>query len=162
MRKYDEFKYGLEFVGYHTLYQYTNTVGRTLDQEQNTTELGGYMDYKRQQGRWLVQPGLRLHNYGSLAIVRVEPRLGLKFNATEYLRFKLSAGRYSQNLVAANSDRDVVNLFYGFLSGADDLPSQFNGRPLNTKLQTAEHLVFGGEWNVVGRWTLELEGYVTA
>jgi len=160
LRKYDEFKYGLEFVGYHTQYQYTNTVGRTLDQEQNTTELGGYMDYKRQQGRWLIQPGLRLHNYGSLAIVRVEPRLGLKYNATEYLRFKLSAGRYSQNLVAANSDRDVVNLFYGFLSGADDLPSQFNGRPLNTKLQTAEHLVFGGEWNVVGRWTLELEGYV--
>ena len=54
----------------------------------------------------------------------------------------------------------MVNLFYGFFSGADYLPSQFNGRPLNTKLQTAEHLVFGGEWNVVGRWTLELEGYV--
>ncbi len=74
--------------------------------------------------------------------------------------FKFSAGRYSQNLVAANSDRDVVNLFYGFLSGADDLPSEFNGKPLSTKLQTADHLVFGGEWNVVGRWTLELEGYV--
>jgi hypothetical protein len=41
LRKYDEFKYGLEFVGYHTAYQYTNTVGRTLEQEQNTTELGG-------------------------------------------------------------------------------------------------------------------------
>ncbi|HAG48979.1 MAG TPA: hypothetical protein DCL07_03410, partial [Cryomorphaceae bacterium] len=69
LRKYDEFKYGLEFVGYHTKYQYTNTVGRTLEQEQNTTELGGYVDYKRQQGRWLLQPGLRLHNYGSLAVV---------------------------------------------------------------------------------------------
>ena len=160
LRKYDEFKYGLEFIGYHTKYQYTNTVGRTLDQEQNTTELGGYLDYKRQAGRWLVQPGLRLHNYGSLAVVRVEPRFGLKYNATEFFRIKFSAGRYSQNLVAANSDRDVVNLFYGFLSGADDLPSQFNGRPLTTKLQTADHLVLGGEWNLQGRWTLELEGYL--
>jgi len=160
LRKYDEFKYGLEFIGYHTKYQYTNTVGRTLDQEQNTTELGGYLDYKRQAGRWLVQPGLRLHNYGSLAVVRIEPRFGLKYNATEFFRIKFSAGRYSQNLVAANSDRDVVNLFYGFLSGADDLPSQFNERPLTTKLQTADHLVLGGEWNLQGRWTLELEGYL--
>ena len=42
---------------------------------------------------------------------------------TDNFRVKGSAGRYSQNLVAANSDRDVVNLFYGFLSAPEDLPS---------------------------------------
>jgi len=160
LRKYDEFKYGLEFVGYRTDYEYTNSVGRTLDQVQNTTEIGGYMEYKRQQGRWLVQPGLRLHNYGSLAIVRVEPRIGLKFNATEYLRFKGSAGRYSQNLVAANSDRDVVNLFYGFLSGAGDLPNEFDGTPVVNSLQTANHYVLGTELNLSKGFKIELEGYI--
>ena len=160
LRKYDEFKYGLEFVGFRTDYQYTNSVGRTLDQIQNTTEIGGYLDYKRRIGRWLIQPGFRLHNYGSLAIVRAEPRFGLKFNATEYLRFKASGGRYSQNLVAANSDRDVVNLFYGFLSGAGDLPSQFDGKPLNNSLQTANHLVLGTELNLTKGLKLELEGYI--
>jgi hypothetical protein len=95
-----------------------------------------------------------------LAIVRVEPRIGLKFNATEYLRFKGSAGRYSQNLVAANSDRDVVNLFYGFLSGAGDLPNQFDGTPVVNSLQTANHYVLGTELNLSKGFKIELEGYI--
>lgn len=160
LRKYDEFKYGLEFIGYRTDYKYTNSVGIELKEIENTTEIGGYLEYKRQAGRWLIQPGLRLHNYSSLAMVRAEPRFGLKFNATEYLRFKASGGMYSQNLVAANSDRDVVNLFYGFLSGARDLPNQFDGNPVVNSLQTANHLVVGSELNLSKGLKFELEGYM--
>ena len=159
LRDHDEFQYGLEFIGYRTDYQYTNTVGRQFQQLQNTPELAAYMDYKMEIGRWLIQPGLRIHNYGSLAITRVEPRLGAKVNVTENFRLKASAGKYSQNLVAANSDRDVVNLFYGFLSGDTDLPSQFDGQLLRNKLQTADHLVLGMETNLTDRWTLEVEAY---
>lgn len=159
LRDKDEFKYGLEFVGYRTEYDYTNTVGRQFTQFENTTELAGYLAYRREVGRWLIQPGLRIHNYGSLAITRMEPRLGVKYNATEFVRLKASAGRYSQNLVAANSDRDVVNLFYGFLSGSVDLPSQFNGDPVNSKLQTADHIVVGTEMDLSERWSFEAEVY---
>ena len=94
-----------------------------MNQEENTTELGGYFNYRKVTPLLVLEPGLRLHYYGSLSELSVEPRLGLKYNITEDFRFKASGGRYSQNLVAANSDRDVVNLFYGFLSGATDLPT---------------------------------------
>jgi hypothetical protein len=162
MRKYDQLTYGLEMIGYNTKYRFTNGVGRILQQNDNTTEVAGYLQYRYQTGRWLVEPGFRLHNYGALGIVRPEPRLGLKYNATEYLRIKASGGRYSQNLVAANSDRDVVNLFYGFLSGSGDVPSVFDGAPVTSKLQTATHAVLGTEWNLTPRWTLEVEGYLKA
>jgi hypothetical protein len=160
MRKYDQLTYGLEFIGYSTRYQFTNGVGRILRQDDNSTEVAGYIQYRYQSGRWLVEPGFRVHNYGALGIVRAEPRFGLKYNATEYLRIKASGGMYSQNLVAANSDRDVVNLFYGFLSGAGDLPSMFDGQPVLSKLQTATHAVLGTEWNLTPRWSLEVEGYL--
>lgn len=159
MRKYDQLTYGLELIGYNTVYEFTNGVGRKLNQNDNTTEVAGYVQYRYQAGRWLVEPGFRLHNYGALGVVRAEPRVGLKFNATEFLRIKASGGQYSQNLVAANSDRDVVNLFYGFLSGSGDLPGTFDGAPVTTKLQTATHAVLGTEWNLTPRWTLEVEGY---
>ena len=160
LRKADELKYGLEFIGYYTDYQFTNTVGRSLQQEDNTTELGIYFDYKRQQGRWLIQPGLRLHNYSTMGVLRVEPRFGFKYNASENVRIKGSAGRYSQNLIAANSDRDVVNLFYGFLSGGGiDLPSKIGDEDVQGTLQTADHVVLGVEFNPAPRWNVELEAY---
>ncbi len=160
LRKADELKYGLEFIGYYTDYQFTNTVGRSLQQEDNTTELGIYFDYKRQQGRWLIQPGLRLHNYSTMGVLRIEPRFGFKYNASENVRIKGSAGRYSQNLIAANSDRDVVNLFYGFLSGGGiDLPSKIGDEDVQGTLQTADHVVLGVEFNPAPRWNVELEAY---
>ena len=76
------------------------------------------------------------------------------------MRFKGSACRYSQNLVAANSDRDVVNLFYGFLSGAGDLPNEFDGTPVVNSLQTANHYVLGTELNLSKGFKIELEGYI--
>ncbi|MBL0128265.1 MAG: hypothetical protein IPP83_12630 [Flavobacteriales bacterium] len=56
--------------------------------------------------------------------------------------------RYSQNLVAANNDRDVVNLFYGFLSSPEELPRNITQRDGSTRevkdpLQRANHYVAG-------------------
>jgi hypothetical protein len=36
----------------------------------------------------------------------------------------------------------VVNLFYGFLSGPDNLPEEFDGKKVKDKLQKA--------WNAIG------------
>lgn len=52
---------------------------------------------------------------------------------------------YAQNLISAVSDRDVVNLFYGFLSGPESLPDQFNGKEVPTRLQKARDIIFGVE-----------------
>ncbi|MEY2962904.1 MAG: hypothetical protein RL754_165 [Bacteroidota bacterium] len=158
--KSDEIKYGLDLIGYTTDFNYTNSLGLSLGQQEATTELGGYMNYRKVGTLLILEPGLRLHYYGSLSELSIEPRIGLKYQITEDFRFKASAGKYSQNLVAANSDRDVVNLFYGFLSGATDLPTTFRDRDITSKLQKATHVVGGFEYDLGSNWDINIESYV--
>jgi len=158
--KADEIKYGLDLIGYTTDFNYTNSLGLGLNQQESTTELGGFFNYRKVGTLLIIEPGIRFHYYGSLSELSVEPRLGLKYSITEDFRFKASGGKYSQNLVAANSDRDVVNLFYGFLSGATDLPSNFRDRSITSKLQKAVHGVAGFEYDLGDHWDVTLESYV--
>jgi len=83
----------------------------------------------------------------------------LKFNATDKFRIKFAGGIYSQNLISAHSDRDVVNLFNGFLSGPENLPEEYNGKPINHKLQKSEHAILGFEYDLASNITVNLEGY---
>ena len=158
--KADEAKYGIDLIGYTTDFNFTNSLGLNLNQQESTTELGGYFNYRHVGTLLIVEPGLRLHYYGSLSELSIEPRLGVKYSITEDFRFKASGGLYSQNLVAANSDRDVVNLFYGFLSGATDLPENFRENPITSKLQKATHVVGGFEYDLGDHWDINLESYL--
>ena len=116
-------KYGIEMLGYTTDYQTYSVYGHNrIGAKLNSTEIGAYAKYKAVLGKFLLEPSFRLQFYASLSELSPEPRLALKYNATDRLRLKAAAGMYSQNFVAATSDRDVVNLFYGFLSGIDNLP----------------------------------------
>ena len=101
----------------------------------NSTEIGAYAKYKAVLGKFLLEPSFRLQFYASLSEISPEPRIALKYNATDRLRLKAAAGMYSQNFVAATSDRDVVNLFYGFLSGIDNLPETYDGEGIKSNLQ---------------------------
>ena len=170
----NEARYGVEVLGFKTDFKFYNSLGRAYEQEQNTSEIAGYFNYRLNLGkapgtagyshRFVIDPGLRLHYYASLSVANVEPRLGFKWNITEDLRFKLAAGRYSQNLVAANNDRDVVNLFYGFLSAPDNLPSTITQRDGSTRevkdpLQRANHYVAGIEYDINREFTVNFETY---
>lgn len=160
LRDHDELIFGMEVIGYNTDFTFTNSARRVLSQTQSTSEFGTFFQYKMELGRWLIEPGLRFHYYSSLAELRTEPRLGVKFNATDWLRFKGAAGMYSQNLLAATSDRDVVNLFYGFLSTPEERPANYSDDFSDSRLQTANHLVVGTEIDLTSRLTLDLETYV--
>ena len=160
----DEVRYGVELLGFRTNFQYFNSAGRPFQQEENTTEIAGYVNYKKKINNLIIDPGLRLHYYASLSVANVEPRLGLKWNVTDDLRFKAAAGRYSQNLVAANSDRDVVNLFYGFLASPENLPRNITLRDGSTRevkdpLQRANHYVAGVEYDLTNDLTANFEVY---
>lgn len=160
LRKNDEFKYGLEAIGYSTALKLINEVGLPTEDENNSTELAGYFQYKISQGRWILQPGFRVHYYSSQSELSLEPRLGLKVNINDWLRFKTSAGLYSQNLMASNSDRDVVNLFYGFLSGPESDNNIFRQEGVDTRIQKAQHLVVGFEVEATKNITVNIEGYL--
>jgi hypothetical protein len=160
----NQFKYGFEVLGFGTDFQFTNSVGRLIQQKESTTELGGFLTYRINKGKSVIEPGLRVQHYASLANTSIEPRFGYKYNLSKKIRLKLATGMYSQNLISANSDRDIVNLFYGFLSGPDNLPENFTDkdgetREVGHKLQKANHLITGFELDIAKNITLNVEGY---
>ncbi|MDF2435688.1 MAG: hypothetical protein K0Q95_64 [Bacteroidota bacterium] len=162
----NELNYGLEVLGFTTDFDFYNSVGRHLSQNENTTEIGGYVKYKyvSKRKKLLIEPSFRMQYYASLSNASPEPRLGLKYNITPRIRFKAAGGVYSQNLMAANSDKDVVNLFYGFLSGPDNLPEEMtykNGvtKDLKHKLQKANHYIFGMEFDLTRHIDFNVEVY---
>ena len=161
----DNVEYGIEVVGMRTDFQTFNSLQVAVEQQENTTELGGYVDYTIKRGPWIVQPSLRLQYYSSLARARMEPRFGVKYKASERLRLKAAGGMYSQNVISANSDRDIVNLFYGFLAGPQNLQDDIqlpNGeeREIVHSLQTASHAVAGFEFDLTERLNINTEGYI--
>jgi len=163
----NELKYGIDISGYRTDFSFFNSVGRRIEQTENTTELAGFLTYKisAANGLLVIEPGLHLHYYASNSTFSPEPRLGAKWNATEKLRFKAAAGVYSQNLISANSDRDVVNLFYGFLSSPDNYADELtleNGetKTFGNSLQKANHLIIGTEYDVTDKININVEGYI--
>lgn len=158
----NSFSYGLEAIGNSTAYEFYNSVGRKIGRGEavNTTELAMYATYKYSKGKWLIEPGLRLHNYASISYSSLEPRLGIKYKYSDKLRFKFGGGLYSQNLVAAVTDRDVVNLFYGFLSGSYNLQEEFNGTEAIADLQISQHAILGLEYDYTNYLTFQLEGYI--
>lgn len=160
----DEVKYGVEIVGVRTNFETFNPLGVGIVQEDNNTELGPYVTYKKRLGKLILQPSFRYQYYASLSQGYAEPRFGFKYNATEYFRLKGAVGRYSQNLMQANSDRDVVNLFVGFLNGPQNLQRDIvmpdgTRRELRNTLQTANHYILGFEYDLTERFTVNVEAY---
>lgn len=155
----DEFRYGIELIGFNTDYEFQNASGLIVSQQENTTEIGAFFKYKLTWGRFLLEPSLRIQWYASLSTISPEPRLAMKYNLSDRLRLKFAGGFYSQNLISARSDRDVVNLFYGFLSGPDDFYREFNGEPVDNSLQKARHLILGAEVDITSKISMNIEGY---
>lgn len=155
----DELKYGLEVQGFKTSFEFSNLANRKIEQAENTTEVGAFLTFKKVWERLVIEPGFRIQYYASLAELSPEPRLGIKINAAKTLRFKLAGGYYSQNLLSTSSDRDVVNLFYGFLSGPDDLQEEFNEKKVNSRLQKARHAIVGFEYDFPRHIDLNVECY---
>jgi len=152
-------KYGLDLSGYRTVFDFYNSVNRPIAITQNTTEVDLYLKFKWIAGKFIIEPGFRAQYYASLSTLSPEPRLAIKFNASENFRLKAAGGYYTQNLISTTNDLDVVNLFYGFLSGPENLPKEFNGKEVKNKLQQAWHAVFGVEWDITDNLSINVEGY---
>lgn len=152
-------RYGIELLGFGTDYYFFNSANRKIQDHQNTTEFGVYAKYKWVMDKWIIEPGLRLQMYPSQSTASLEPRLAMKYKINDNVRLKLAGGMYSQNLISATSDRDVVNLFYGFLAGPESVPSTFKGRNVKNKLQKAEHVIAGVELDLSKSISMNVEAY---
>ena len=160
--------YGFELLGYHNNFDYHAGYNNIeVTQQGNSTEIAGYIKAKflSKNRKLVLEPSFRLHEYASLNQVSPEPRLSGKYNISNRIRFKFASGIYSQNLVSANSDQDVVNLFYGFLFSPDNLQSYYTKKPgaestaVQNKIQRANHLVGGFEFDLFKNIEVNVEGY---
>jgi len=151
--------YGLEGVGTFTNLTYDTPYSTRLENDNNTTEIAAFVKAKINKWGFVFEPSFRLHYYASLGEVSPEPRISIKYNARDWWRIKLAGGLYTQNLVAANSDRDVVNLFYGFLSGVENIPEKFRGEKVSSRLSRSQHGILGMEFDLGKYVDLNIEGY---
>lgn len=155
--KKDELKIGLEVLGFRTEFIQNTLTNISYEQIENTTEFGAFFRYRISRERFVIEPSMRLQYYASLSEFSPEPRIGIKINASERIRIKMAGGFYSQNLLSASSDRDVVNLFSGFLSGPESLPEEFNGKEVKTRLQKARDIILGAEIDVMKHFDINTE-----
>ena len=158
------FSIGIDINIFTTRYSYPDAKNNVINLEPDyTTDIALFGKYKYNfRDRLLIEPSFRFQYYASLLTGSPEPRLALKYNITRKVRLKLAGGLYSQNFVAITSDRDVVNLFYGFLSSPSNaqLPASFLNDEKNNTLQKAQHLVLGVELDVIKYTNINIEGFL--
>lgn len=162
----DEVNFGLTFLGFNTNYTFTNSFGLITDINTNNTEAAFDVSYKKVfrtirsgvqdsiRDIVVLEPGVRLHYYNDHQHVSPEPRLRLKVNLNRF-SFTAATGLFSQNLISANSDRDVVNLFTGFLSAPEYVPNALKTHTL----QTAAHVMVGAEVEIIDNLSTRIEGW---
>ena len=162
----NEINYGLTFLGFNTDYSFTNSFGLITQQRFNNTEAAADFSYKKVFRRidgsrldsisdWLViEPGLHVHYYNDHSKVRLEPRFRTKLNFNR-VSATFAVGSYSQNLISANSDRDVVNLFSGYLAAPTNVPNAIKDHTL----QTAVHIMSGIEVEIAQNLSTTVEGW---
>ena len=151
-------KYGFDVYSFSTKYKTYNSANSKIELNENTSEFSAYVNYQYNTDKIILEPGFRIQKY-TLGF-SPEPRLGIKYLATDVLRLKLATGLYSQNIMSTVSDRDVVNLFYGFLSSPANLPLDENGEEYKGQIQLSRHFILGGEYDINLKMDLQIEGYI--
>jgi hypothetical protein len=157
---YSELKYGMEVSGLHTSLNYYEAPGITTTQSGQSTMAAMYVTYRHNfSDKFIFEPSVRLQYYSELNKFAPQPRLGIKYNITEHVRLKASAGIYDQNIISTKSDQDIVNLFTGFVLSPDEAIKDPNGNYVKSNLQTAYHGVGGIEVDI-HKVELNLEPWV--
>jgi hypothetical protein len=155
----NEFNYGVDLRSIGTEFLFNNPFGLRLNENQNSTEFSGYFKYRQIFGNLVLEPSIRLMYYASQGVFSPEPRIGMKYNIADRLRFKSAAGIYSQNILSTDTERDVVNLFFGFLTGPTSRVVGFDGQTISNRIQKSRHLIGGFEYDLGDNIVLNLEGY---
>ena len=151
-------KYGFDVYSFLTEFKTYNSANAIIEQDENTSEFSAYVNYQYNADRFIIEPGFRIQRYN--LETSPEPRLGIKYLASDVFRIKLATGIYSQNIISTISDRDVVNLFYGFLTSPEDIPLDENGNEYKHKIQKAKHIIIGGEYDINLKMDIQVEAYI--
>ncbi|MEM1218403.1 MAG: carboxypeptidase-like regulatory domain-containing protein [Bacteroidota bacterium] len=155
-----EVNYGFRFTGLNTNFEFRNFLGVTIQQQDFTTELGGFFTYRQKVGPWIFEPSMRVQLYASQGFTSFEPRFGAKLKASDNLRIKFASGIYSQNILSSVNEQDIINLFVGFLTGPEETIFEPDGiTEAANRLQRSFHVVGGFEADLSSNLEMNVEGY---
>ncbi len=163
-----ELRYGFEGIITTASFQLKNPYYADIKLSRSTIDAAGYVKYKfiDKSKRIVIEPSFRVQNYATLGVISPEPRGAIKLNITKKIRFKGAGGLYSQTLMSASSDRDVVNLFYGFINSPanEDIAKTYLDQKgqlqtVTSSVQKATHLVGGFEFDFLKHFELNVEVY---
>jgi hypothetical protein len=163
-----ELRFGFEGIITTTNYEIQNPYYAQIKLDRSTMDIAGFVKYKYidKKKRIVFEPSMRLQYYATLAVFSPEPRASVKINVTPKIRFKGAGGLYSQTLLSANSDRDIVNLFYGFINSPENdqisktyVDYKGNTQSVNSSVQKATHIVGGFEFDLFKYFELNVEAY---
>ncbi len=155
-----EVKYGIEVNGSQTSLAFINQNNVRIEEEQNNTEIAGYLRIRKVLDKIVIEPSVRLHYYASLSTPSFEPRIGIKYNFADNFRFKFAGGLYSQNLISTVNENDIVNLFVGFLSSPDRVWELDTEEKTTNNLQKSMHAIGGFEIDLSKNLRLNVEPYI--
>lgn len=157
---YSQLKYGVEINGMNTSLSYYSGAGIATTQDRQSTIASLYFMYRQNiNSKLIFEPSLRFQYYSEINRFSPEPRLGLKYNASNSVRIKAAGGVYSQNIVSTKSDIDIVNLFSGFLLSPDQQIRNPDGELVKSNLQKSYHGVAGVEIDI-NRVELNVEPWI--
>lgn len=159
MGEFAEWHIGLNLDLYNSYHSFQGIDGITVEREYYTTEVVSYVANKTRFGKWLFEPGLHLVYYADQTFFSPEPRLKIKYSLSPSININMATGWYSQNLMSATSDRDVVPLFQGFYMGPDLVQDYYKGELHINKVQQAWHAVIGFNVMTPKDIKLTVEGY---
>ncbi|MES2702647.1 MAG: carboxypeptidase-like regulatory domain-containing protein [Bacteroidota bacterium] len=157
---YSQIKYGVEVAGLNTSLSYFSAKGISTTLDRQSTMAALFFQYRKNfSSRFIFEPGVRFQYYSELNRFAPQPRLGIKYNITDAIRFKAAAGIYAQNIISTKSDQDIVNLFTAFLLSPDQQITDPDGNVVKSNIQTAYHTVAGIEVDI-DRVEVNLEPWI--
>jgi len=156
-----ELRYGLNIESNNTNFAFVNDFQQDFSFAQTSTDLSAYLMYHKYYKKFVLDIGARFQYYGVITAVSPEPRLNMKYNVTDRLRFKMATGLYSQTLMSTKNNQDVVDLFTGFLDAPNESAQDGNGVLHNAihNMQRSYDAIFGVEVDLPKNITLNIEPY---
>ncbi|MEZ4898930.1 MAG: TonB-dependent receptor [Saprospiraceae bacterium] len=152
-------EYGITLNAIRSDLAFKNPQNITFSRDDNASELAVYGLYDRSWGKWRLEPGLRLQYHASVSYLSLEPRLLLQWQPSTQWQWSLAGGRYSQNLISARSNQDVVHFYQVFITGPEGLLYNHSGSATKYNVQTSWHLGSGIQWRNQG-FSLKAEAYL--
>ena len=109
---------------------------KPLDMKDRTRELAAYVQDKWDMSDKIkFQGGLRFAHYNLHDKVYVEPRIGMKYNISNEMSFKMNWGRYHQFLITANDPDENFRLIDLWMGLPEDKPAS-----------VSDHAILGFEY----------------